>query len=159
MEHLQFVMWALLVLSATAVLQGSTVLGDGSQTQELSPREGSGGAQPSDSLTLANDTDTAFVALPFHPKTAQPLKSNIKVDVTEKRAFEGPSFYVAAGGSTTLWSCDSLAQYENYTLHLYRVPGGAEGVVQASLARSVVLTPERIEAARSQHCHLELSEL
>lgn len=162
MEYLQLAMCALLAFSATAVLQGSAYPGVGSEVLELSPKEGgeaaSAGPTEDDSLMLANRTDTTFVALPFHPKTAQPLKSKIKVDLSEERALTEPSFYVAAGDSTALWSCDSLEQYENYTLHLYRVPKEAQGVVQASLVRSVLLSPERIKAARRQRCRLDLSE-
>jgi hypothetical protein len=115
--------------------------------------------ESSDSLMLVNRTDTAFVALAFHPKTARPLKSNIEVNVREKRTSEEPSFYVAAGDSTALWPCDSLGQYEDYTLHLYRIPGGAEGVVKAPLARSVRLTADHLDAARDQRCRLEINEL
>lgn len=154
---------AVFALPVAAVLLAGARLDEGSQALELSPEEGSGGASDgtaqTDSLTLLNRTDTAFVALAFHPKTARPLKSKIEVDVGEQRASEEPSFYVAVGDSTALWPCDSLGQYENYTLHLYRIPADAQGVVQASLARSVVLTAERLNAARGRRCRLGIEEL
>lgn len=147
---------------AAVILTGARLTG-GSHGPELSIEEGSNttsaGTTQTDSLMLDNRTDTAFVALAYHPETARPLKSKIKVDVGEKRAFTGPSFYVAAGDATALWPCDTLEQYEDYTLHLYRVPSGAENVVRAPLARSVVLAAERLETARSRHCRLKIDEL
>jgi hypothetical protein len=114
---------------ATVLFTGGCLDGE-SKVPALSS-EGSSGASAgtagADSLLLVNRTDTAFVALAFHPKTTRPLKSNIEVNVREKRASEEPSFYVAAGDSTALWPCDSLGQYENYELHLYRIPGGRRG--------------------------------
>lgn len=159
----------LALLRAAFVLPVATVFVTGgcldadSKAPEKSSEEGSGGASAgtaeADSLLLVNRTDTAFVALAFHPKMTRPLKSKIKVDVSEKRAFDEPSFYVATGDSAALWPCGSLGQYENYTLHLYRIPGGAEGTVQAPLARSVELTPERLNAARRWRCRLEIGEM
>lgn len=133
------------------------------QSSGLSTEEESGttsaGATRTDSLMLENRTDTAFVALAYHPRAARPMKSKIEVDLSEKDAFTDPSFYVAARDSAALWPCDSLEQYEDYTLHLYRVPGGADNVVRAPLARSVVLTAKRLEAARNRNCRLLIDEL
>lgn len=154
---------AVFALPVAAVLLTGARLDGGSQAPELSSAEGSGGASDgaaqTDSLTLVNRTDTAFVALAFPPEAARPLKLKIEVDLDEKRASEEPSFYVAVGDSAALWSCDSLEQYENYTLHLYRIPADAQGVVQASLGRSVVLTAERLDAARGRRCRLGIEEL
>jgi hypothetical protein len=115
---------------AAVLLAGAHQVGE-SKALGVSPEEGndggSAGTVQADSLLLVNRTDTAFVALAFHPKTARPLKSKIEVNLSEKRASEEPSFYVAAGDSTALWPCDSLGQYENYELHLYRIPGGRRG--------------------------------
>lgn len=116
-------------------------------------------ARSANSLMLVNRTDTAFVALPYPPQTARLLGLQIEVDLGKKRASLEPSFYVAAGDSTALWPCDALGDYANYTLHLYRIPGGAKGVVQAPLARSPKLTSERLNAAQSQRCRLEINEL
>lgn len=154
---------AAFVLPVATVLFTGGCLDADSTVPELSSEGGSGdasaGTAEADSLLLVNRTDTAFVALAFHPKAARPLKSKIEVDLGEKRASEGSSFYVAADDSTALWPCDSLDAYENYTLHLYRIPGGAQGVVQAPLARSVEVTPERLNAARRRSCRLEIGDL
>lgn len=150
---------AVFALPVAAVFLAGACRAGGSQALEEGSGSASAGAAQTDSLMLVNRTDTAFVALAFHPKVARPLKSKIEVDLGEKRAFTEPSFYVAAGDSTALWSCDSLDAYENYALHLYRIPAGAQGTVQAPRARSVVLTVERLNAARRRRCRLEIGEL
>lgn len=125
------------------------------ESQALSLEGERDGASQSDSLRLVNRTDTAFVYLAFHPKTARPQPAEVEVNLDDP-----PSEFVAAGGETGLWSCDSLDAYENYTLHLYRIPADeTEGVVMAPLARSTVLTTERLEAARRRSCQFEIGEL
>jgi len=140
---------------AAVLLAGAHQAGE---SPTLASEEASETAE-ADSLMLVNRTDTTFVALAFPRNAARPLKAKIEVNLGEKRAAEGSSFYVAAGDSTALWPCDSLDAYEDYTLHLYRVPGGLEGVVQASLARSVRLTAGRLSAARQRRCRLEIDDL
>ena len=150
---------------AAVLLAGAHQAGESKALERL-PEEGSGdasaGAAQSDSLTLVNRTDTAFVYLAFHPKTARPQPAQVEVDLGDPGpayVAAGDSAYVTAGDSRGLWACDSLEQYENYTLHLYRIPAGAQGVVQAPLARSVVLTTERLNAARHRCCRLEIGDL
>lgn len=157
MQHRPVAVSALLALPMMAVLYGGVGQGDVSQASALSSELGSDGAVggvENDSLLLVNQTDTAFAFLAFHPKTARPQPAQVEVDL----ANPGPE-YVSASDSTVLWSCDSLEQYENYTLHLYRIPTGGQGLVQAPLTRSVVLTTERLNAASDGCCRIEIGEL
>lgn len=115
-----------------------------------------------DSLVLVNRTDTAFTFLAFHPKTARPQPAEVEVDLGDPGpgyVAAGDSAFVKDGTSSGLWSCDSIEQYENYTLHLYRIPSGARGIVEALLARSVVLTSERLDLALDRSCRIEIGEL
>lgn len=157
----QVLLKAVFALPVAAVLLAGAHQASESQGAELSSEEGSGNATKTaepDSLMLVNRTDTAFAVLAFPPNAARPLKAKIEVNQDEKRTVETPSFYVAAGDSTALWRCDSLDAYEDYTLHLYRVPGDG-GIVQAPLTRSVRLTAERLMAARQRRCRLEIGDL
>ncbi len=110
-----------------------------------------------DSLLLVNRTDTAFVFEAFHPMMARPLPQQIEVDLEAP-----PSSYVAASDTTALWPCDALDEYEGFTLHLYRVAPAPEDTTRttARLARSVVLTSDRLGAARAEDdCHLVIDTL
>mgnify|MGYP006296299653 CR=1 FL=1 len=80
---------------AAVLLAGAHQAGESKALARL-PEEGSGdasaGAAQTDSLTLVNRTDTAFVYLAFHPKTARPQPAQVEVELGD------PGLeYVAAG--------------------------------------------------------------
>lgn len=155
MQHLSA--YALFVVSAAVLLVVGACQVGGSQAQQSSaPAAGdaSGTPPPADSLTLVNQTDSAFVYDAFPPNANRPLRQQIEVDVENPR----PE-YVSQGDSVALWDCNALTDYENYALHLYRVGAPDDtGTATAHLSKSIRLTSDRLATLQQEEgCRLEVS--